>query len=67
VSNIEKQSSSTWFAAENRSALIQEYGIFLAFLLLALILSISNQYFQTPGKYRTCCCRRLSTACWRSA
>ncbi|WP_046119806.1 ABC transporter permease [Ensifer aridi] len=49
MSNIEQQSSSTWFGAENRSALIQEYGIFLAFLLLALILSISNQYFLTPG------------------
>nr|WP_225906268.1 ABC transporter permease [Ensifer canadensis] len=29
--------------------MIQEYGIFLAFLLLAFILSLSNEYFLTPG------------------
>nr|WP_234902984.1 ABC transporter permease [Ensifer adhaerens] len=29
--------------------MIQEYGIFLAFLLLAVILSFSNEYFLTPG------------------
>nr|WP_246707763.1 ABC transporter permease [Ensifer oleiphilus] len=29
--------------------MVQEYGIFLAFLLLAVILSFSNEYFLTPG------------------
>lgn len=49
MSNIENKQSSPWFSAENRSTLIQEYGIFLAFLLLAVILSLSNPYFLTPG------------------
>ncbi len=49
MSNIENKQSRPWFAAENRSTLIQEYGIFLAFLLLAVILSVSNPYFLTPG------------------
>ncbi|MGN7735970.1 ABC transporter permease [Ensifer sp. 22564] len=49
MSNIENKQSRPWFAAENRSTLIQEYGIFLAFLLLAAILSVSNPYFLTPG------------------
>ncbi|SDA87967.1 sugar ABC transporter permease [Sinorhizobium sp. NFACC03] len=49
MSNIENKQSSPWFSAEHRSTLIQEYGIFLAFLLLAVILSLSNPYFLTPG------------------
>ncbi|OCP35245.1 ABC transporter permease [Ensifer sp. LC163] len=49
MSNIENKLPRTWFTAENRGALIQEYGIFLAFLLLAFILSLSNEYFLTPG------------------
>ncbi|MGH6805879.1 MAG: ABC transporter permease, partial [Ensifer adhaerens] len=49
MSNIENNSSRSWFTAENRGTLIQEYGIFLAFLLLAFILSLSNEYFLTPG------------------
>ncbi|AHK46171.1 MULTISPECIES: sugar ABC transporter permease [Ensifer] len=49
MSNIENKSSSSWFNAENRGTMIQEYGIFLAFLLLAFILSLSNEYFLTPG------------------
>jgi len=49
VSNIENNPSSSWFSAEKRGTLIQEYGIFLAFLLLAVILSFSNEYFLTPG------------------
>jgi putative xylitol transport system permease protein len=49
VSNIENNSSRSWFSAENRGTLVQEYGIFLAFLLLAVILSFSNEYFLTPG------------------
>nr|WP_210270944.1 ABC transporter permease [Rhizobium rhizolycopersici] len=35
--------------SDRRRLIIQEYGIFLAFLLLAFILSVSNQYFLTPG------------------
>ncbi|WP_457588108.1 ABC transporter permease [Ensifer canadensis] len=49
MSNIENNSSRSWFGAENRGTLVQEYGIFLAFLLLAVILSFSNEYFLTPG------------------
>ncbi|OCP18298.1 MULTISPECIES: sugar ABC transporter permease [unclassified Ensifer] len=49
MSNIENKLPRTWFTTENRGALIQEYGIFLAFLLLAFILSLSNEYFLTPG------------------
>lgn len=29
--------------------IVQEYGIFLAFLLLAIVLSLSNEYFLTAG------------------
>jgi putative xylitol transport system permease protein len=35
--------------AEKRRQLIQEYGIFFAFLLLVVILSFSNEYFLTAG------------------
>lgn len=49
MSNIENNPSRSWFSAEKRGTLIQEYGIFLAFLLLAVILSFSNEYFLTPG------------------
>lgn len=49
MSNIENNASRSWFSAEKRGTLIQEYGIFLAFLLLAVILSFSNEYFLTPG------------------
>ena len=43
------ETRSRWFTAEQRRALIQEYGIFLAFLILAAILSVSNEFFLTPG------------------
>lgn len=43
------ETRSRWFNAEQRRALIQEYGIFLAFLILAAILSVSNEFFLTPG------------------
>ena len=43
------ETRSRWFTAERRRALIQEYGIFLAFLILAAILSVSNEFFLTPG------------------
>jgi len=38
-----------WFSSDRRRLLIQEYGIFLAFLLLSFILSVSNEYFLTSG------------------
>jgi len=43
------ETRSRWFTAEQRRTLIQEYGIFLAFLILAVILSVSNEFFLTPG------------------
>jgi putative xylitol transport system permease protein len=49
VSSIENKQASTWFSSDNRRLIVQEYGIFLAFLLLAFILSLSNVYFLTPG------------------
>lgn len=49
MSSIENKQASTWFSSDNRRLIIQEYGIFLAFLLLAFILSLSNEYFLTPG------------------
>ena len=45
----ENETRSGWFTAERRRALIQDYGIFLAFLILAAILSVSNEFFLTPG------------------
>ncbi|KXF75781.1 sugar ABC transporter permease [Paramesorhizobium deserti] len=47
--STENSSLSTWFGSEQRKLIIQEYGIFVAFLLLALVLSISNEYFLTAG------------------
>jgi len=32
-----------WFGSEQRRLLIQEYGIFIAFLILAAVLSVSNE------------------------
>jgi putative xylitol transport system permease protein len=49
VSTTENNSSTAWLGSDRRRLIIQEYGIFLAFLLLAFILSVSNQYFLTPG------------------
>ena len=49
VSMSENETRSGWFTAERRRALIQEYGIFIAFLILAAILSVSNEFFLTPG------------------
>jgi len=49
VSSIDNKPASTWFSSDRRRLIIQEYGIFLAFLLLAFILSLSNEYFLTPG------------------
>ncbi|OBZ94691.1 sugar ABC transporter permease [Pararhizobium polonicum] len=49
MSSIDNKPASTWFSSDRRRLIIQEYGIFLAFLLLAFILSLSNEYFLTPG------------------
>ena len=49
VSISENNKKSGWLTPERRRALLQEYGIFLAFLILALILSVSNQFFLTTG------------------
>ncbi|WP_341486920.1 ABC transporter permease [Pararhizobium sp. A13] len=49
MSATDNNASSAWFSSNRRRLIIQEYGIFLAFLLLALILSVSNEYFLTPG------------------
>ena len=38
-----------WFTSDRRRVILQEYGIFLAFLLLSFILSVSNEYFLTSG------------------
>ena len=39
----------SWFGSGRSRLIVQEYGIFLAFLLLVVILTFSNQYFLTPG------------------
>lgn len=49
MSTTENNSSGTWLGSDRRRLIIQEYGIFLAFLLLSVILSFSNEYFLTPG------------------
>jgi len=49
VSANENPSTGSWFSTDRRRLLLQEYGIFIAFLLLALILSLSNEYFLTAG------------------
>ena len=38
-----------WLGSDRRRALIQEYGIFIAFLILVVVLAASNQFFLTPG------------------
>ncbi len=49
VPTVENNSSNAWFGPERRRMVLQEYGIFLAFLLLAVVLSFSNEYFLTAG------------------
>jgi putative xylitol transport system permease protein len=49
VSSIDNKPANSWLNSDRRRLIIQEYGIFLAFLLLAVILSLSNEYFLTPG------------------
>lgn len=49
MSSIENKSAGNWLNSDRRRLIVQEYGIFLAFLLLVAILSVSNQFFLTPG------------------
>lgn len=49
MSSIDNKPANAWFNSDSRRLIIQEYGIFFAFLLLAVILSLSNEYFLTPG------------------
>ena len=49
MSATENNQSNSWFGSDRRRLIIQEYGIFLAFLLLAIVLSFSNEYFLTAG------------------
>ena len=41
--------AQSWLGSDRRRALIQEYGIFIAFLILVMVLAVSNQFFLTPG------------------
>ena len=38
-----------WFGSDRRRLLIQEYGIFIAFLVLVAVLALSNEFFLTAG------------------
>ena len=49
MSSTENAAGNGLLSAERRRLIIQEYGIFLAFLLLAAILSVSNEFFLTTG------------------
>ena len=45
----DKKTMQGWLGSEQRRLLIQEYGIFLAFLILVAVLSVSNEFFLTAG------------------
>lgn len=49
MSTNEKNSPKSFLDPARRKMIVQEYGIFLAFLLLAIVLSLSNEYFLTAG------------------
>lgn len=49
VSSLENKTSSTWLNPDRRRLILQEYGIFFAFLLLVFVLAVSNKFFLTPG------------------
>ena len=49
MTSIENKTTSSWLNSDRRRMIVQEYGIFLAFLLLVAILSVSNEFFLTPG------------------
>lgn len=49
MSSRETNAANGWFAPHRRRAILHEYGIFIALILLAGILSVSNEYFLTAG------------------
>lgn len=49
MSLTDNKTTTGWLNSDRRRLIVQEYGIFLAFLLLSIILSISNEYFLTSG------------------
>ncbi|TBB06265.1 ABC transporter permease [Rhizobium ruizarguesonis] len=49
MSESDDSNAGGWFSSDRRQLLIQEYGIFLAFLLLVVVLSFSNEFFLTGG------------------
>ena len=49
MSTNENNSLKSFLDPARRKMIVQEYGIFLAFLLLAIVLSLSNEYFLTAG------------------
>ncbi|MDX7950238.1 ABC transporter permease [Lichenihabitans sp. Uapishka_5] len=49
MSDTTKKSTQGWFGSDRRRLLIQEYGIFIAFVILVAVLAASNQFFLTPG------------------
>lgn len=49
MSDIEMKPATGWFGSERRRLVIQEYGIFIAFLVLVAVLSVSNEFFLTAG------------------
>ncbi len=49
MSLTENKPANGFLNSDRRRLLVQEYGIFFAFLILSVILSFSNQYFLTAG------------------
>ena len=49
MSSTENSPSKTWLNSDRRRLILQEYGIFIAFLILVAVLALSNQYFLTAG------------------
>ncbi|ALN74927.1 sugar ABC transporter permease (plasmid) [Aureimonas sp. AU20] len=49
MSDIGMKPATGWFGSERRRLLIQEYGIFIAFLVLVAVLALSNEFFLTAG------------------
>lgn len=49
MSSTDNNNAGGWLSSERRRLIVQEYGIFLAFLLLVGILALSNEFFLTPG------------------
>ncbi|GHD05523.1 ABC transporter permease [Tianweitania populi] len=49
MSDVNGKPAEGLMGSERRRLLIQEYGIFIAFLILVVVLSVSNPYFLTAG------------------